>query len=173
MGFLELAKKRFSVRSFKAAPVENEKLVKILTAGNIAPTAANRQPFKILVVQSKEGLKKVEKTAHIYGAPLIFIVCANHSQAWVRPFDNYNLADTDASIVTTHMMLAAADLDLGSLWIGYFNPYILCQNFNIKSDLTPLNLLAVGYNEGEALSPERHCTTRKNLTEIVAYEKIS
>ncbi len=171
MGFLKLAKKRFSVRSFNTAPIEAEKIEKILTAGNVAPTAANRQPFKILVIQTKEGLKKVEKTANTYGAPLVLIICANHSQAWVRPFDNYNLADTDASIVTTHMMLAAADLDLGSLWIGYFNPYILCQNFNIKSDLTPLNVLAIGYNQGEDLSPDRHSATRKDLTEIVSYEK--
>ncbi len=61
MGFLKLAKKRFSVRSFNTAPVEAEKIEKILTAGNVAPTAANRQPFKILVIPTKEGLKKVEK----------------------------------------------------------------------------------------------------------------
>ena len=85
MDFIEIAKKRYSVRSYKDKKIEEEKLKKILEAAHVAPTAANLQPVRLIVVQSREGLAKIGKGANLYGAPLAIIACADHKKAWVRP----------------------------------------------------------------------------------------
>ena len=90
MDFLNIAKQRFSVRSYTDQAVEKEKLDKILEAAHVAPTAANLQPVHLIVVQSKEGLEKIGQGANLYGAPLAIIVCADHEKACVRPFVNIN-----------------------------------------------------------------------------------
>ena len=110
MEFLEIAKKRYTVRSYNGKPVEKEKLDKIIEAAHVAPTAANLQPVHLLIVQEESGLKKIGKAANIYGAPVAIIVCADHNKAWVRPFDKKQTHDIDASILTDHMMLAATEL---------------------------------------------------------------
>lgn len=115
MDFLNIAKQRYSVRSYKKKTVEEEKLHKILEAAHAAPTAANLQPVRLIVVQSEEGLAKIGKAANIFGAPLAIIVCADHEKAWVRPFDKKQTCDIDASILTDHMMLEATELGLGSV----------------------------------------------------------
>ena len=115
MDFIELAKRRCSVRAYDDRKVEPEKLERILEAARIAPTAKNLQPVKLLAVQSGEGLEKVGKAANIYGAPLAIIVCADHQRAWTRPFDGKRSTDIDASILTDHMMLEATELGLGSV----------------------------------------------------------
>lgn len=156
MSFLELAKKRYSVRSYTPQKVEEEKLDKILQAAHAAPTAANLQPVRLIAVQSEEGLEKIGKAANIYGAPLAVIVCADHNKAWVRPFDKKQTADIDASILTDHMMLEAAELGLGSVWVCYFKPDIIKKEFELPGNLEPINILAIGYSNEEAADPERH-----------------
>lgn len=170
MNFLELAKKRYSVRKFKDKPVEKSILDQVLEAGHVAPTAANRQPHRLIVVQEKAGIEKIRKTANIYGAPVAIIVCVNPSEAWVRPFDRKNLADVDASIVTDHMMLQATDLNLGSLWVCYFDPKIIKEEFNIPDGLEALNILAIGYSDAKQHASDRHSKTRKPLGDTVYYE---
>lgn len=125
MNFLDIAKTRYSVRSYKDKRVEKEKLEQILEAAHVAPTAANLQPVRLLVVQEKEGLDKISEAANIYSAPLAIIVCSDHLIAWKRPFDNKQTTDIDASIVTDHMMLEATELGLGTVWVCYFKPDII------------------------------------------------
>lgn len=170
MDFLELAKKRYSVRSYKSQPVEKEKLNLILEAAHVAPTGGNRQPQHLLVVQSEDGLAKLGKAAKTFGAPLAILVCADREQAWKRPYDGKTLEEIDASIVTDHMMLEAADLGLGSVWICYFEPDILRREFNIPENLVPVNLLVIGYADDQAKSPNRHDRDRKPLVETVSHE---
>ena len=172
MSFLELAKKRYSVRSYTPQKVEEEKLDKILQAAHAAPTAANLQPVRLIAVQSKEGLEKIGKAANIYGAPLAVIVCADHNKAWVRPFDKKQTADIDASILTDHMMLEAAELGLGSVWVCYFKPDIIKKEFELPGNLEPINIWAIGYSNEEAADPERHSQTRIPIKELVSYEKL-
>ena len=62
MSFLDLAKKRYSCRKLSAQPVEEEKLQKILEAGNLAPTAHNNQPLHIWLLESAEAMEKVSQT---------------------------------------------------------------------------------------------------------------
>jgi len=172
MNFIEIAKKRYSVRSYKEKKVEEEKLQKILEAARVAPTAANRQPVRLLVVQSREGLEKIGKGANLYGAPLAVIVCADHSKAWVRPFDRKQTGDIDASILTDHMMLQATELGLGSVWICYFEPDVIQKEFELPDNLEPINILAVGYSNEKAADSKRHAQMRIPLEELVFYETV-
>ena len=107
MDFLSLAKKRYACRKYAPAKVEQEKLDIILEAGRVAPTGANRQPQRLVVVQSKEGMERLARCTRDFGAPTAVIVCADTSEAWTRKYDGKNISDIDASIVTDHMMLAA------------------------------------------------------------------
>ncbi len=158
MNFLEIAKKRYPVRSYLAKKVEQEKLDKILLAAHAAPTAANMQPVKLIVVQSDEDLNEIEKAANIYGAPLAIIVCSEHTKAWTRPFDRKQTVDIDASILTDHMMIEATELGLGSVWICYFKSDAIKQEFDLPETLEPINILAVGYSDERPADPERHAT---------------
>ena len=172
MDFIEIAKKRYSVRSYQDKKVEEEKLQKILEAAHVAPTAANLQPARLIAVQSREGLGKIGKGANLYGAPLAIIVCADHNKAWVRPYDKKQTGDIDASILTDHMMLQATELGLGSVWICYFKPDVIRKEFGLPDHLEPVNILAVGYSDEEAADPERHSQTRIPVDELVSYETI-
>ncbi len=172
MDFMELAKRRCSVRAYEDRKVEPEKLERILEAARIAPTAKNLQPVKLLAVQSGEGLEKVGKAANIYGAPLAIIVCADHQRAWTRPFDGKRSTDIDASILTDHMMLEATELGLGSVWICFFKPDVLREEFSLPEHLEPVNILAVGYASGAPASPDRHDKTRVPMEKLVSYEEL-
>ncbi len=172
MSFLDLAKKRYSCRAYSDRKVEKEKLELILEAGRVAPTAKNLQPQRLIVVQEKEGFEKISKAANIYNAPLAIIVCADKNTAWVRPFDQKQVEDIDASIVTDHMMLEAAELGLDSVWICYFKPDVIRAEFGLPDNLVPVNILAIGYGSGEPKSPARFDEARKPLSETVFFERL-
>lgn len=172
MDFINIAKQRYSVRSYTDQKVEAEKLEKILEAAHVAPTAANLQPVHLIAVQSEEGMAKIGKAANIYGAPLAIIVCADHNKAWVRPFDKKQTGDIDASILTDHMMLQATELGLGSVWVCYFKPDILSKEFEFPSNLEPVNILAVGYSDEDAADPNRFDSTRIPVSQLVSYESL-
>jgi len=81
MEFIELAKSRYSVRSFSGKQIESEKLKKILEAAKISPTAANRQPQKIYVLQSEQALRQINSVCQcIFGAPTVIIITADETQ---------------------------------------------------------------------------------------------
>lgn len=170
MDFLELAKRRYSVRSYQPRQVEEDKLRKILEAGRIAPTGANRQPHRLIVVRETQGLEKLKKAANVYGAPLAIIVCSDHNVSWKRSFDGKDVANIDASIVTDHMMLEATELGLGTIWVCHFNPELLRKEFKLPENIEPVNILGVGYANGKAESPERHDGLRLRLEDFVYYE---
>ena len=172
MEFLEIAKTRYSVRDYKSRKVEPEKLEKILLAAHVAPTAANLQPARLIVVQEEEGLNKVGKAANIYGAPLAIIVCSEHTKAWARPFDNNKTVDVDASILTDHMLMEATELGLWSVWICYFKFDVIKQDFGLPDTLESINILAIGYADGSPADPERHAAQCIPLNELVHYEKL-
>ena len=145
MNVLDIAKKRYSVRAYKNKPVEKEKLDKILACAHVAPTAANLQPVKLLVVQDKERLKSIAKAGNIYNAPLAIIVCADSFKCVETTFDNKQTTDIDAAILTDHMMLQATELGLGTVWVCFFKPDIIKQEFSLPDHLEPVNILAIGY----------------------------
>ena len=171
MNFLELAKSRYSVRSYNNRKVEQEKLDKIIEAAHVAPTAANLQPVHLIVVREQKGLDSLSKAANIYNAPVAIIVCADTEKAWERPFDGKKTTDIDASILTDHMMLQATELGLGSVWICYFKPDVIRKEFHLPDRLEPVNILAIGYSDEKPADSRRHSTMRKGIKELVSYER--
>lgn len=170
MDFLTLAKKRYACRKYLPKRVEADKLRTILEAGRIAPTGANRQPQRLVVIQSAEGLEKLGRCTRDFGAPCAILVCADTTQAWTRKYDDKVITDIDASIITDHMMLAAESLGLNTLWICMFKPEIVREEFHLPANFEPVNILLVGYGEGIPGSPERHDLLRKPLEETVFFE---
>lgn len=170
MEFLALAKQRCSVRKYKQDVVEKEKLEQILEAAHVAPTAANMQSHRLLVVNSKESLQKLSKGVNFHNAPLAIIVCGDHSEVFVRPFDKQDMVMVDAAIVADHIVLEAEDLGLSSCWLTYFEPSIIRKEFNIPNNLEPVAIIALGYADGAKASPDRHARDRKAIEEFVYYE---
>ena len=118
------AEKRYSCRNFEQRPIEKTDMDKILEAGRIAPTAGNFQPQRVIAINTPEGMTKLTQCTHYtYGAPAALIVCYNSDEVWVRNYDGKNSGDVDASIVTTQMMLQAAELGIGTCWVGHFDPW--------------------------------------------------
>ncbi len=175
MDFIAFAKTRNSVRSYQDKPVEPEKLQAVLEAGRIAPTGCNIQPQRLLVVQSPEGIAKMAEAVvkpEAYTAKAFIVVCAEKDAAWVRKFDNHNIYEIDASIVTTYMMLEAQAQGLNTLWVCRFKPDVLCEAFQIPERYVPVNILCLGYANPEAIKPvTRYETERKPLKDTVWYEK--
>lgn len=167
MNFIELAKKRYSVRSYSNQNVEPEKLNKILEAAHVAPTAANLQPVRLLIVQDEKNLEKLEKSANIYHAPLAIVVCSDTTKAWTRPYDKKQTVDIDAAILTDHMMLEATNLGLGSVWIGIFKPDVIKAEFHLPETLEPISILAIGYEKEKPDNDEAHLEKRIPISELV------
>lgn len=173
MDFLKLAEERYSVRSFSDKAVEQEKIDAILRAGQVAPTACNLQPQKILVIQSSEALEKIRKcTMCHFNAPLAILTCYDRELCWKRDYDGKTSGDIDASIVTTHMMLAAAELGIGSTWVMYFIPEAVREEFDLPENYEPVSLLAMGY-PSESAKPYPGHTEKKALHDTVSYNEFN
>ncbi|MEE0282999.1 MAG: nitroreductase family protein, partial [Lachnospiraceae bacterium] len=108
MEFSEVIKNRYSCKKFSDKEVEKEKLDQILEAGRLAPTAKNLQEQHIYVVQSEKGLAAIDKvTPCRYHAPMVLVVAYNKNNVFTYPGGKRDSGIEDASIVATHMMLAA------------------------------------------------------------------
>jgi nitroreductase len=164
MEFFDLVQKRYSVRAYKPAQVEKEKIEKILEAARLAPTAANRQPFEFIVIETKgheAGLKRIYGREWFVQAPLVVCACARTSEAWTRR-DGKNYADVDTAIAMDHLILAAANLGLGTCWIGAFDPAAAREVLNLPSGVEPLAFTPLGYAADE-WKPKK----RKPLSDLV------
>ena len=167
--FLSLAHARYSVRIFTDEPVRAEHLEKIIEAGLIAPTARNLQPFRIFIISSEAGLEKLRAcTKCDFGTKTALLVCASKAESWKRPFDGASSGWVDASIVTTHMMLEAADLGVGSTWVMWFDPEAVKREFELPAELLPVSLLPLGY-PAEGYEPSPKHVDRKPLEETVKF----
>jgi len=161
---------RYSVRSFSDRKVEKEKVDAILRAAQLAPTACNNQPQRILVLQSEEGLETWRKcsTCH-FNEQLVMIICYDTRAAWRRGYDGKESGYVDASIVTTQMMLEAWNQGIGSTWIMHFMPEAVRTEFRLPEYMEPVSVLSMGYASEKAAPSPRH-GDRKDLSETVFYE---
>lgn len=167
MEFEKVIKERYSVRKFNDKMVNQELINKILESGNLAPTAKNKQPQKIIVVQSKEGLAKIDKATKCrYNAPICLIVASNIDLAWSN--NNYSSYEMDATIVATHMMLAATNYGVDNIWIELFDKDIIKQEFNLPDNIKPICLMPLGYHSDDYKTSPFH-NVRKDLNEIVEF----
>ena len=164
MDFSELIKDRYSVRQFKEDKVSEEQLMQLLEAARLAPTAKNAQDFFIYVLQSEEGLKIANDCSPcIYGAPLVLVFCCDRAQGVAIPINKVDFPQTDAVIVMTHVMLAAASMGLGSCWVGYFNEEKTRAALDLPDNLQPVGFLPVGY---AAMAPGASHAASKDLSEL-------
>ncbi len=172
MDLLQLMKKRYSAKSYSDLKVEKEKLDYILEAGRVAPSAVLKQNHRVIVVQSDEGLQKLARACRTHNPSTILIVCCDHNKSWVNPADGHDMTDIDCSIMSTHMMLAATEKGVDSVWLNWFDTEMIKSDFNIPADYKLVHLLALGYSDKEPHSPERHSKTRKPISETVFYESL-
>ena len=171
MEFERLIAERYSVRKFKSEPVKEETIGKILKAGHIAPTGCNNQPQRILVLKSEESLQKLKECTRChFDAPCAILICHNKDESWVRKYDGALSSPVDAAIVTTHMMLAAHDLGVGSCWVMHFDPFAMREKFGIPENIEPIALLVMGYPAEDSVPRDLHEQTRP-IEEVVFYEK--
>ena len=145
----------------------NEKNIKLVIAEK--PSVA-QSIAKVIGADKREDGYLEGKGVNYHGAPLAIIVCGDHSDVFVRPFDKKDMVSVDATIVADHIVLEAEDLGLSSCWLTYFDPEIIRNEFNIPSNLEPIAIIALGYADTEKASPDRHSKDRKALESLVCYE---
>lgn len=169
MKFLELSKERFSVRKFSDKKVEKEKLDLILEAGRNAPTACNYQPQRILVLNDEKDLSKISLcTPFQFHQQLALLVCYDKTVSWKRKYDEKDEGEIDASIVATHMMLQASELEIGSTWVGHFDPKKIKEAYCIPENIIPVAILLMGYPADDAVPNKLHYE-RLDIEQTVFY----
>ncbi len=168
MEFAELIQRRYSVRAYKPDAVEEEKLQQVLEAARVAPTAANRQPFRLVVIHTRgreAELQRIYNREWFTQAPLIICICAVADEGWVR-MDGKPYVDVDAAIAFDHLVLAATNLGLGTCWIAAFDPAAARQVLALPEGVEPIAFTPLGY-PADSPRPKR----RKALSDLVRYER--
>ena len=169
MEFSELIKQRYSVRAYKPDPVPDASLQQVLEAARLAPTAANRQPFQLVVIHTagrEAELKRIYKKDWFVHPPLIICACGVPAQGWTRRDDGKSYTDVDVAIVMDHLILAAADLGLGTCWIGAFDPQAAREVLGLPDGVEPIAFTPLGY-PADQLGAKK----RKSLDELVRQER--
>lgn len=169
MNFATLSAQRYSLRKFSDRPVEAEKPSAILESGRNAPTAHNNQPQRIFVLQSREALEKADGciNSHFH-PPVMLIVAYDPTVSWKREGDGKEFGEVDAAIAATQMMLQAADLGLGTTYVGMFQPEKLREEFPEMAGLEIVAVLPLGY-PAEGAHPSRLHGDRRPLEDLVQH----
>lgn len=169
MKFIELAEKRCSIRSYKPEPVPEAMLDEVLRAGRLAPSAKNLQPFQCIVVRNETKLAELAASypaPFLREAPVIIVICVVPAKGWVRErYDGKNYSEIDAAIAIDHMTLAATDLDLGTCWIGAFDPAKVAKAMKLPDGVEPIAMLPLGFPNEVGVQKKR-----KPLEKLVRYE---
>ena len=169
MDFMETVKNRYSCKKFDGRPVPQDKLDAILEAGRLAPTAKNLQEQHIYVAQTPQALAKIDGvTPCRYGASTVLVVAFDRNNVFTYPGEQRDSGVEDASIVATHLMLAAAAVGIDSCWINFFDPEAAAKELHLPENEEVLMLLDLGY-AAEGASPLANHSQRKELSETVKY----
>ncbi len=169
MEFTDVIKNRYSCKKYSDRQLESDKLTAILEAGQVAPTAKNLQEQHVYVLQSEEVLKKIDEvTPCRYGAPTVLVVTFDKQNVFTYPGGSQNSGMEDATIVATHMMLAAANAGVDSCWVNFFDPQVLSEMLSLPENEQILMVMDLGYAAAGA-GPLANHHSRKALTETVTY----
>jgi len=137
---LRISRRKIFLPLFFTAGGRTGKIDAILKAAQAAPTAVDKQPFKIFLAADEKAAAVRDAGRIRFVTPLIMIVGADPDQAWIRKEDGRNFADVDAAIAATHIMMEVQDLGLGTVWVGHFD----AQGLKIAyPQMKDLDLLAV------------------------------
>ena len=168
MNFDKLIETRYSCRSYTDEEISDEDLQAVLNAARLAPTAANRQAYKLVVIHTAG---REEEISRIYGrewfvqAPIIIAACGIPADNWTSS-NGKSYTDVDVAIVLDHLILAAADRGLGTCWIAAFDPYAVREILELPIGVDPIVLTTLGHPADSGKSK-----LRKDLADIVCYEK--
>ena len=169
MEFKNVITARYSCKKYSERLIEPEKLTAILNAGRLAPTAKNLQEQHVYVIQSQEALAKVDSvTPCRYGAPTVLVVAFNKNNVFTYPGGKRDSGVEDATIVATHMILAAADEGVDSCWVNFLDPEKLAEVLGLPENEEVLMVMDLGY-AAEGAGPLPNHGSRKDLTETVSY----
>ncbi len=169
MEFKEVIKNRYSCKKYADRQVEVDKLAAILNAGRLAPTAKNLQEQHVYVVQSPDMLAKIDTiTTCRYGAPTVLVVAFDSKNVFTYPGGKRDSGVEDATIVATHMILAAADEGVDSCWINFLDPEKLAETMGLPENEEVLMVMDLGY-AAEGAGPLPNHSNRKPLDETVTY----
>ena len=169
MEFKEVIKARHSCKKYSNRQVEEEKLTAILNAGRLAPTAKNLQEQHVYVLQSPEALAKIDAvTPCRYGAPTVLVIAFDKNNVFTYPGGKRDSGVEDATIVATHMILAAADEGVDSCWINFLDPEKLAEALSFPENEEILMAMDLGY-AAEGAGPLSNHSSRKELSETVSY----
>ena len=170
MNFIELASQRYSVRNFESRSVEKEKLLYVLEAARIAPSAANFQPWTFLIVTDPEILKSIQslyRREWLKTAPAIIVAMGDHNKGWHRLLDGKDFTEIDVAIAIDHLTLAATEQGLGTCWICNFDTEKCCNFLNTPDNLEIIALIPIGYPVIEAKTAKN----RASLDQLVFWNK--
>jgi len=152
MEFIDVVRARKSVRSYSSKIVEEEKLTRILEAARIAPSWANRQCWSFIVVKDREKIRELAGgliNPWLKQAPVIIVACGNPKKSGSRNGMDYYLVDVAISM--EHLVLAAADLGLGTCWIGGFDEKKVKRTLGVPENIKIVALTPVGYPASEGV----------------------
>lgn len=167
MEFTDVIKNRYSCKKYSDRQVEEEKFRAILEAGRVAPTAKNLQEQHVYVLQSAEALEKFDGlTPCRYGAPTVLLITFNSENVYAYPGGKRDSGIEDASIVATHMILAAANEGVDSCWVNRLDPDEVAKAFGLPANEVVLSAMDLGY-AAEGVGPLPNHSSRKDLDETV------
>ncbi|MCI5776941.1 MAG: nitroreductase family protein [Bacteroidales bacterium] len=162
--------KRRSVRKYSDRMPDHSTLIQVLEAARMAPSATNRQPYRLVCVTTPDLRAQVIQAYHgpswIKTAPAVIVVLANHDKGWVRSYDGKEHSEIDATIATDHMTLRAAELGLGTCWVCNFNTDEVRQALNLPSNEEPIALLPIGYPDPEEIPKQKN---RKPAEDVYSF----
>lgn len=169
MSFEEIISSRYSCRSYTSQQISKEQLDAILEAGRLAPTAKNLQEQHVYVLQSEESLAKVDSnTSCRYGAPTCLVVAFDKTNVYNYPGGKRDSGIEDATIVATHMILAAQNVGVNSCWVNFFDPDKLASDLGLPENEEILMIMDLGF-AAEGAGPSGMHSNRKSLDETVKY----
>lgn len=161
---------RYSCRDFLLEEVDDEQIEAILSAGQLAPSACNLQPYCFHVIRG-QTLARLNAIRSWYDAPVVIIGCYVDKQGWVRDSDQVSFRQFDLALAMGQMALRAQDINLDSCFIGSFKPQSIQQALSLPAEHIPEIALAIGYGVEQYDEEERAFTPRqrKSLQELVTY----
>lgn len=166
MELMQAIRARRSIRSYLDRPVEEEKLLAVLEAGRLAPSARNMQDWRFIVVSDPATRQRLAEAARdqqfVAQAPLVIAACGTSDLVMTCGQPAYAI---DVAIALDHMTLAAASLGLGSCWIGAFYEDRVKQILAVPPEVRVVALLPLGY-PADMPAPR----PRKSLEDIAARE---
>ena len=169
MEFMDAIKTRYSCRKFDGRPVEPAQLAAILEAGRLAPTAKNLQEQRIYVAQGEDALSKIDAvTPCRYNAGTVLVVAWDRDKVFTYPGGARDSGAEDATIVATHMLLAASDQGVNSCWVNFFDPDKAREVLGLPENEEILMFLALGYADPASVKAPGP-VNRKPLEETVRY----